>query len=409
MSTVDAHRATATVQPVGVVLDVQNATVKLDEGWAPYAQVQLVCALPDAADREALDMRVNSLRVAVTVQQDFGAAWSLDTLTDAPAHTVAQLTSLLGGRPLGYLTNLYFRSWNGPSVRPSKRRTFDLFVTEREFDDNAGTLTLQAQSDEARVMGDALIDTVPLDPGTTSLRSICSLVLARYGARLAAGASDAVVAQQTSTIWKPGVKAWAYLTPMLEAAGLRLWCDEKRVWHLDPRQSTIDGSLSISPTDTMVNHRDRMTLNSDVWYDAVVVHYTWTDQYGLTTEAYDVAGAQPAESVLVIDRPAVYPGPGAAAGILARGQGRGRVLGVRAVSNYDATPGMAATILPPDTASQTGYVAAVAFELPAAEMDVTTRGLIDTPETSWLYAPAGVSWLDIPAGVSWLDYEPIGA
>jgi hypothetical protein len=404
--TIDAHHATAVLDPTGTALDVKSMRIAMDEGWAPYVQVDLTCAVPGDFERSALDLRDSPRRLTLTVQQDFGTVWRL---ADLGVASCAGMTAKLAGRPLGYVTNLYFRPWNGSTVRPSRRRTFALIVTDRVFDDNEGTVAITAQSSEALLNGDALIDTVPWSPSSTSLRTICALVLARYGAFLADGTTDAQVAQVNSTTWKPGVKAWDYLNPMLEAASLRLWCDEAGVWQLTERQSTTPGAITITTTGTMVNHRDRMSLNADVWFDAVVVHYTWTDSFGLTNEAYDVAGAQPAKSVLTIERQAVYPGPGAAAGILRRGQGRGRVLDVRAVANYEATPGIAATIFPPHSDAQTGYVSAVTFELPAAEMDITTRGLTDTPDTSWLFVPAGVSWLDVPPGVSWLNYQPIGA
>ena len=61
-TTVDQHTVTARVTPLGLTLDVDNASLTLDEGWSPYAQAQLVCKLPDAAGMEALDLRTIPLR-----------------------------------------------------------------------------------------------------------------------------------------------------------------------------------------------------------------------------------------------------------------------------------------------------------------------------------------------------------
>lgn len=407
MTTVDMHTLLAVLEPIGVTLDVKSADVTLDEASAPYADVRLTCAMLSPEDRALFDLRASDIRLSLDIRQDFGEAWSLASLTADIGGSMAALTALLGGLALGNLTNRYYRPWNGSAVIGTRHRILDLYVIQREFDDVGKEVTLTARSDEALLIGDALISTSPLDPASTSLRTISEKVLARYGAPLEPGATDATVAEVDATVWKPGVGAWAYLNPLLEAASLRLWCDELGVWRLTERQSTTPGAVTITPTGTMTGHRDTMTLNPDVWYDAVVVEYRWTDAFDLNRVEYDVAGPQPAKAVLREKRDqVVYPGPGAAAGILNRGQGRGRVLDVEAVSDYRVSPGMAATVTPPETPAQTGFIAAVNWRLPADEMSVSTRGLVDTPPESWLFAPTGLAWLDIAIGTSWLEYTP---
>jgi hypothetical protein len=124
--------------------------------------------------------------------------------------------------------------------------------------------------------------------------------------------------------------------------------------------------------------------------------------------AYDVAGEYDARKVFAETRQLPFPGPGAAAALLERKRGRGRVLEVSAVSSYDTYPGRAVAITLPATAVQTGYVSAVTWDHPADEMTVKSRGLIDTPESAWMFLFSGDSWNNSPAGASWLD-EEVGA
>ncbi len=406
--TIDAHTASGTLSPIGVVLDINSVAATLDEGWSPYCQVTVVAAAPDEETRALIDLRETRIYLDLRLRQDFGQPWTLADITADITGSVAAFTALLAGRPLSKLTNRYYRPWNGSSVRAASTRSMHLLVTERVFDEKTNEMTLTATSLESLLLGDALVSTSPLDPATLSVRAIVQSVLNRYGEVLAEESLDAMVSVAEATVWPPGVGAWAYLDPMLEAASLRLWCDELGTFTITERQPTTPGAIAITPTGTMTGLRDTMTFDPDVWFDAVVVEYRWVDDFDLNNVAYDVAGPQPARAVLRELRPLTrYPGPGAAAGILNRGQGRGRVLAVDAVSSYGATPGIAATITPLEAEAQTGYVSAVTWRIPQGEMSVATRGLVDTPDTSWLFVEPGTSWLDIPIGTSWLEYEGV--
>ena len=407
--TVDHFTATAIVTPLDIELQVNSVTPVFDEGWFPYGQFEIVCQMPDEADRAALDLRDQLLRLDLRIRRDFGRAWSLAEITDALGGAVADLTTFLDGSPLSALTNTFYRPWNGAAVRASQRLDSDLYITAREFDDEAQTLSITAQTDEALLNGDALIQDEPLDPETTSLRSIVALVLQRHGAILQPDSLDATVDEADATIWQPGTTAADYLDPLLEAASLRLWCDERRVWRISERQAAVDGAVVLTPAQ-LTGNRDRMTLDEpEVWCDSVVVEYRYTDEFGLEVVRRDIAGAEPTRAPLLVTREnTIYPGAGAATGILSRMQGRGRVLEARADADLNVRPGMAATINPPATVALTGYVSRVTFSISDAQMDVATRGLVDTPETSWLFTEPDIAWNDVPEGDSWLDYEPIG-
>lgn len=404
MSVLDQHSVIARILPAGVELEVTDLTLTLDEGWAPYAQLDLTAKLPDAGERELLDLRAGILRLDLRIRQDFGTPWSLATITAEAGGDLSTLTGLFGGRPLSSFNTRYSRPWNAFGRRPSTTRQVNAVITERYFDHQAQELRLTAASGEALLQADALVADAPLDPGSTSIKDIVELLLDRQGATLQPGAADGTI-EAASSIWQPGTSAWDYVAPLLQSASLRLWCDEGRRWWLTEAQPVAPGNLVLTPTGTITDLTDAMTLSGDEWVDAVVVTYRWKDGAGVDQEAFDVAGANPPRNVLQVEHTTAYPGPGAAAGILSRAQGRGRVLDTTAVSDYQATPGQATRITPPDTDTQTGYVASVQWRWPDAEMRIKSRGLVDTPDTAYLFGPTGTSYVDVPTGISYDEFE----
>jgi hypothetical protein len=176
--------------------------------------------------------------------------------------------------------------------------------------------------------------------------------------------------------WLPGVSAWDFLTPLTAAAGLRLFCDETRGWELiDPATYKVPGRASIAGWNA-TRGLDRITRDDpNVFCTAVVVRYRWEDSDGQLRTAYDSAGVPGRVLVWEFDR--AYPGPGAAAAILARRQGQGRVQEVTAVSDYTLTPGSEVAITLPGTIEQLGRVTRVSWSLTGGLMDVSTGGLLD--------------------------------
>jgi hypothetical protein len=209
--------------------------------------------------------------------------------------------------------------------------------------------------------------------------------------------------------WQPGEDAWDFIEPVLTQAGLRLFCDEQRVWRLVDNTYAIPGRVTVAAgfnaytgTDTI----DRDAAASDgspLWFDSVVVKYSWTDRDGTQQTRYDYAADDfPTKTALITySRP--YPGPGAARYILARVQGQGRVLALTAAVDYSAQPGMEASATLPATEDQTGYTSSITWDFGSDEMTVGTRGLIDTPPSAWVQLPEGQSWLDSPVGASWIS------
>jgi len=213
------------------------------------------------------------------------------------------------------------------------------------------------------------------------------------------------VPNSDAMIWQPGVTAWDWLEPLLQVTGLRLYCDEDRKWWLETAGTPRDGVITISAERNATQASDKISRTSDSWFDAVVIGYTRNvDENGKAFTVYDATDPGTLALKLEYDRP--YPGAGAAASILARAQGRGRVLRLESISNYDATPGMALTATLPDSPIQTGVISSAEWSFPDDRMTIGSRGLTDTPESSWLFATEGHAWEDETVGTDWTEYTP---
>jgi hypothetical protein len=204
-------------------------------------------------------------------------------------------------------------------------------------------------------------------------------------------------------VWKPGVTGWDLLEPLTSQAGFRLFCDELRVWRLvDPAEYVVDGFVVIHDGNATDGTDTISREDAEVFATGVVVTYLWEDSTGTARVQYDTAGTP--DKVVVIEYRRPYPGPGAAAKILARRNGSGRVEDVTALVQWEATPGMVASITLPVTPNQSGKVDAVTFALDdTALMDLATRGLIDIPADSWLAVNPGEAWTD-PPDISWNEW-----
>lgn len=384
-------------------LSVESATVTMDDSWAPFIQGSLVCALPSAATIALTDPR-NDARLAVTLDERVGEGGTLaDFDTDWGAGTLAGLDTTWGGGTLADITDEFFTPWNGGG--DGSRLHLQVGIRSRVIDHQAKTLTLTFASDEALAQDWALLASVSETPGSTSVKTAVQFALGKIGMTLDASATDATVTDAASLAWFPGTSAWDYLQPLCQATNLRLWCDESRVWRLDPRDVQLTRQSTV--LSEFVEASD--TIDRDgTWHDGVVVVHEWTDDSGVRSLRRDIAGGADASRVLTISYTTPYPGPGAAKRILDRMTRRGRVLDLTAMSRYTVYPSTGFTALPPDTAVQTGTVERVTWDFPDAHMQVKSRGLVDTDPAAWLLIPEGESWLSAPVGATWLN-EVIGA
>lgn len=203
--------------------------------------------------------------------------------------------------------------------------------------------------------------------------------------------------------WKPGQSLFDFLQPLVNASGLRLFCDENRVFRLvDPATYEVPGFVVAQTGHNATEGTDSITRNDDTWADAVVVAYTSTDADGKTQTTYDVAG-DPNGKCIVRELNREYPGPGAAAAILASYQGRGRTQSVTVVGQYAATPGMDVTVNLPGTLTQTGKVRAAEFDLGSGLSRIETRGLTDALPGSWVLWNPTQTWSQVTPTLKWKD------
>ncbi len=392
---IDSHKIRATID--GVPLEVISATFTLDERWSPYGQASLTCALPDNID--TVDPR-ESLRVDLRAEQSFGVGVPISRLTEDVGGSIAALTAAFAGS-IPLINATYFRSFNNAAVRASKIRRANLSLRRREINWSRGTVNLELATDEALLQSYALVSTSSVQPGLTSVRSLTISVLDTLGAFLQSGTDDGEI-EVDAAEWMPGVSAWDYLAPLVQSAGLRLYCDELRRWYLVTDDTTTAGQLTLTDARSITEDADTIDLDGD-WYDAVVITYEWVDDLGDTQREYDVAAEENFTKVLTVNYDRPYPGAGAASRVLSRALGRGRAQDVRAVSDYTGVPGQAVSITVAGDDTQVGFVSSIAWQWPAAEMNVKSRALVDAPPESWILDPAGVAWEDLDVGIDWTE------
>lgn len=350
-------------------MNLKSAGITLDETWSPYAQASLVVA-PPAWDWTRCDPRAGQ-RVT------FDLVLTKDV--------------------------------DGPNPVTTTRH-FDLGLRRRTRDGRTGQLTLFLSSDEALLQDWRWTDGYIVRAGKTQARDSIANALTLIGATLTAGTADTIV-DTAATDFPPGISGWDYCQPLALQGDLRLWCDELRVWRLDPASAIIAPTTAqLSAKDTIKQVDDDINRDGD-WYDGVVITYTWTDQNAAQRVAYDFAPTDhSAKRTLAISRSSAKPGTGAASATRARLLARGRQSTVRARSQYNLSPGTAVQITDPEGLVLSSAIASISWTLDDTgggdEMEVRTRDLYTAPPLSWLASPAGRKWTDVAPGQPWSTYTP---
>jgi hypothetical protein len=220
------------------------------------------------------------------------------------------------------------------------------------------------------------------------------------------GAANASTSTRTAVVdrppaalvWPAGVSSLTFLQPILQAAGLRLVCDELRRWTLRDEQHRAPGSLAIRQRVNLVDGRDVISRDSGLWFDARVTRYKdHVESFALN---------EPYTRLTTLDVDAHYPGPGRSEYAVRRAQGRGREVEATIVSDWRTHAEQWAQIILDGAPTQTGITQTVTFDLGPGptrdEMTVTTR-TTDTPDAAWVLIPADEEWIDSPVGESWTD------
>ncbi|MCM3779860.1 hypothetical protein [Microbacterium hydrocarbonoxydans] len=180
-------------------------------------------------------------------------------------------------------------------------------------------------------------------------------------------------------IWKAGQDALTFLAPLVQAAGRRLVCDEQRVWTLRDENYDAGGALEIRHAVNMAAGSEKTSRDDDDWFDAAAVEYEWKDQSGTTQQLVETASLTPSYTRLRRFQLATpYPGPGRAAYVVRRAQGRGREVTVSTVADWSAKAEQGITVVLEGSPTQIGQTNVVQFDLDSDQMTITSR-TIDTP------------------------------
>lgn len=393
------HVASArVVAPDGSVTDLGAVAVELnlDESQAPYGGATVTAAMPQDADQlAASDPRTRrGLRMLLELRESTGDPVTADEITADHGGSIASLTATYGpGVDLvsaAAITTTYFVPWNQDAdVRPGGAVTADLIITSRQLDHRGHTASWVAQTDEKLAQLYKLIATSTQSSSSLSVRGTVNFALAKIGAVLDDGPTDATIAEADGILWEPGTSAWDYMRGVAEAAGLVVRCDERRRWTLTDRSATRPESVTL---DAFTDATERVDLADDTWADAVVVRYEWTDPAtGDVKVRFDTATdtADPIK-VVRVDRATPYPGAGAARYWLNRLRARGRVFDLETVGDYTLRPGMGFTGSLPYTPAQIGYLESITWSVPSDRGRITTRGSADAHPNAIDLWPAGL-------------------
>jgi len=179
-------------------------------------------------------------------------------------------------------------------------------------------------------------------------------------------------------IWKAGQSALEFLHPLVQASGLRLVCDENRVWTLRDEDYVAPGALNLRSHVNIVDTNESISRDDAIWFDARVTRYVWTDRSGTRRERIDSYALPDHTKLTTVEVGSAYPGPGRSEYAVRRAQGRGREFQVETVSSWAATAEQPVSIFLEGVSAQLGAVQALTFDLDTDRMTITTR-TTDTP------------------------------
>jgi hypothetical protein len=364
---------TYTVTVGDQTLTLTDGQAILDESWTPYGQANLAVALP--VDLDALDPREDA-RIRVHASQRFGTSFTLADITAGEGTSTAEWTAgFPGGGPLSVWTARYSTPYNDTAM-PSRVRRFNLGVRSRRVDAAAGTVSITAATDEARLMDLVNVTQGQLFPAAASAFSVALLVLTQLGtsARMEPGTSDVAFPSTESLPWEPGTSAWDYVRTLMDVAGRRLWCDETGAWWIGRPNITTGPAVDVDES-TAVAIVDDVSRDTD-WYDGVSITWRWTSYDGTENVQYETAGGLTPSRVLALTYDRRYTGDGAAASILARSQRRGRTLEVETTADPARSPRAPLTVALGDDVHD-GFVVRTEWNFNSDRMRYRSRDILE--------------------------------
>lgn len=299
----------------------------------------------------------------------FEPGLKLSTITSAYAGDLSQWTAA-GFGSMSTLSK-FLHAQGAFNPQPSTYIEANLGIRSIRRDLVAGTTKIDLASDEALLQDAAHISATPYVPTTTDVRTLVAYVLGKIGATLQAGTATGTF---TDAEWTPGQSAWDFIAPITQKAGLYLYCDENRKWHLVPNAST-SGTLELKD-DSNVTTLTTTLERKNNYFDSCVIEYVWTNSLGETERVWDVyapSGSTRTQLVKLTETP--YPGAGMAQKLTERAITRGETFDVEAISNYFARPKQVITVDVTGEPLKTAIVQSIDWRQPADRMTVRIRDL----------------------------------
>jgi hypothetical protein len=277
---------TVTLVGTNYSAELVDFQITLDSSWTPYGQARLTLPL-DPVLADAIDP---------TMSRDF---------------VVAQV----------WLT----RNLGDPT---EQQHTFEFVIRGVTRNRTAGTMSVQCATNEAIAASFVWHEsTAATFPVGMPVSAVVANVLNTAGA----GALDFEHQEEFPTTyelqeearWEVGVDAMSFLKPIVDLAGRKLVCDDRRRWLLIiPDQAVTLGPTAprLYPADVVIELETREDLDRGHYATDVLVIYEWTDAGGTSHREIDVSlpsgAAQPRWHVERVD--GARPGSGAATALQSR-------------------------------------------------------------------------------------------
>jgi hypothetical protein len=310
------------------------------------------------------------------------ASASTETSIYDPGTTLDDLTAAWAGLTLDDLSTLWGQDWGNGVTRPIDVVTADLILRERTVDHVAATIALRATSDELMAQ-DARAHVVrPVEPLPTRLTELLTAGHVPIGPPpdVTAGAPYIGMAAQ-DVEWSQTI--WDAMSANANSVGLRLWCDQGRVWRLGPTDAapttTVDLTRVQSCTDAV--DRDGDYADAIVWLGKGInpegLPLTETKTWPLTLPVgpYKAHLEEHDYGQTGVGLP--MPSDEELARRLAVLQSRDRVLTITAPADPTVRPGMGVLTGAPSLPGTTSVVARVEWAVPADIMTITTRATLE--------------------------------
>jgi hypothetical protein len=363
-------------QPVPVI----DARSVLDESWAPYAAATLT--VPWTPERfAALDPR-NHVRILVSIERHWSGTLTLDDLTVAWAGlTLDDLTAAWTGLTLDDLTAAWTQDW-GNGARPTDIVTSDLILRDRTVDHARATISLRASSDELLAQDARAYVVRPVEPLPERLFQLLAAGHVPIGPPPDFSAGAPFIAMPAQTV-EYSQTIWDAMQANTASVGMRLWCDEARVWRVAFPESAPTTTVTLP---RVIDCTDQ--VNSDGQYADVLV---WIGK-GVNSTGQALTDTKTSPPVMPAGpyRAAVeehdygqvgaglpMPSDDELAARLTFLQARDRVLEITAPGDPTIRPGVGVHTGAPSLPATTSAVSRVEWSVPADVMTIATRSTVE--------------------------------